>query len=160
MTNTSDPFEKIRERENKVYRILGGRNQLEKLSQDEKDQLKNALWDLEEVMPEYISYNEGKIENAKKDLNIISEILGKLNTDKEYEEEFIQGVIQRDRERTGQEEEITESIKSMLIEVQKHAYESRIEGLETDIEGYTHNITMAREGITMENSVNLYLKMY
>jgi hypothetical protein len=111
-------------------------------------------------MPEYISYNEGKIENAKKDLNIISEILGKLNTDKEYEEEFIQGVIQRDRERTGQEEEITESIKSMLIEVQKHAYESRIEGLETDIEGYTHNITMAREGITMENSVNLYLKMY
>jgi hypothetical protein len=43
MTNTSDPFEKIRERENKVYRILGGRNQLEKLSQDEKDQLKNAL---------------------------------------------------------------------------------------------------------------------
>jgi hypothetical protein len=43
MKNATDPFEEIRKKERKVDRILSGRKQLEKLSQSEKDQLKNAL---------------------------------------------------------------------------------------------------------------------
>jgi hypothetical protein len=115
---------------------------------------------LEKVTAEYIAYNEEKIERFKKSLVSLTEALKKLTTDETYKNQIVQDIIEAHQKNTGIIEEITESEKATLVKLQKHARKCRIEDLETDIKGYQNNITIAKGGLTMENSVNLHLKMY